>query len=113
MLGSALQGLEAGEGARELRAGALGFFASVLRRFPHAADYAPLWPRLLAAAEPLLPRLVAEVGSGSVLVSAWERPSPPQAMQTHCNGCFTISQQTASQPLQPLPLSCRCSISAM
>jgi hypothetical protein len=57
----AAQGQETGEGARELRAGALGFFASVLRRFPDAVDYAPLWPRLLAAAEPLLPRLVAEV----------------------------------------------------
>lgn len=49
------------EGARELRSGALGVIASVLWRFPQAADYAPLWPRLFAAAEPLLPRLVAEV----------------------------------------------------
>lgn len=63
----AFQGQEAGDGARELRAGALGFFASVLRRFPDAADYAPLWPRLLAAAEPLLPRLVAEVGSSAFI----------------------------------------------
>ena len=77
----AAQGQEAGEGARELRAGALGFCASVLRRFPDAADYAPLWPRLLAAAEPLLPRLVAEVGSSSLSGPGLESTMPLQTVQ--------------------------------
>lgn len=53
---------EASEGARELRSGALGVIASVLRRFPAAADYSALWPRFFVAAAPLMPRLVAEVG---------------------------------------------------
>lgn len=52
---------EAEEGGRELRSGALGVIASVLRRFPAATDVAPLWPRFFTAAEPLLPRLMAEV----------------------------------------------------
>lgn len=69
------------EGARELRAGALALLASVLRRFPRATDYAPLWPRLFLAAEPLLPRLVAEVGS-------WELPSCAESSEQQLVRCI-------------------------
>ena len=66
------------EGARELRAGALGLFAAVLRRFPEETDLAPLWPRFFAAAAPLLPRLVAEVGGvyGSEHTAPTDRRRP-------------------------------------
>ncbi|EFN57812.1 hypothetical protein CHLNCDRAFT_51116 [Chlorella variabilis] len=53
-------GAEAAEGAREVRGRSLRLVAAVLDRFPASCDYAFLWPRLLAAAQPLLPRLAAE-----------------------------------------------------
>lgn len=58
-----MQGLPAGgeEGDRELRSGTLKLLATIIRRFPAAVDFSPLWPRFLAAAAPLMPRLVAEV----------------------------------------------------
>ncbi|KAL4434124.1 hypothetical protein ABPG75_000565 [Micractinium tetrahymenae] len=51
---------EQAEGAKEVRAHSLRLVAAVLERFPAACDYGFLWPRLLAAVQPLLPRLAAE-----------------------------------------------------
>lgn len=48
------------EGAKEVRAHSLRLVAAILERFPAACDYGFLWPRLLAAVQPLLPRLAAE-----------------------------------------------------
>ncbi len=48
------------EGAKEVRAHSLRLVAAILERFPAACDYGFLWPRLLTAAQPLLPRLAAE-----------------------------------------------------
>jgi hypothetical protein len=48
------------EGAKEVRGRSLRLVAAVLERFPTSADYGYLWPRLLAAVQPLLPRLAAE-----------------------------------------------------
>lgn len=50
------------EGDRELRSGCLAVMAVVLRRFPGAVEWRPFWPRFFAAAAPLMPRLVVEVG---------------------------------------------------
>ncbi|PSC76593.1 small subunit processome component 20-like protein [Micractinium conductrix] len=51
---------ELAEGAKEVRARSLRLVAAVLERFPSSCDYGFLWPRLLAALGPLLPRLPAE-----------------------------------------------------
>lgn len=48
------------EGAKEVRSRSLRLAAAVLERFPTSCDYRFLWPRLLAATQPLLPRLAAE-----------------------------------------------------
>ncbi|KAL4860053.1 Small subunit processome component 20 [Chlorella vulgaris] len=48
------------EGAREVRGRSLRLVAAVLERFPTSCDLSFLWPRLLAATQPLLPRLAAE-----------------------------------------------------
>ena len=54
---------EAAEGTREVRSRCLRLLAGVLERFPVSAGCGFLWPRLLAAAEPLLPRLAAEAAA--------------------------------------------------
>lgn len=48
------------EGAKEVRGRSLRLAAAVLERFPTSCDYGFMWPRLLAATQPLLPRLAAE-----------------------------------------------------
>lgn len=60
LLGDGPTAAELVEGAKEIRSRSLRLVAAVLERFPTAADYRFLWPRLLAAAQPLLPRLAAE-----------------------------------------------------
>jgi hypothetical protein len=49
------------EGDRELRSGTLKLMATIIRRFPGAVDFSPLWSRFFTAVAPLMPRLVAEV----------------------------------------------------
>jgi len=56
-----------GDGGREVRAAALHLLAELWRRFPDGADWAPLWPRFLAAAEPLALRLPTEARGRPVL----------------------------------------------
>lgn len=46
--------------AKQVRGHSLRLIAAVLERFPASCDYRFLWPRLLAAAQPLLPRVAAE-----------------------------------------------------
>jgi len=60
-----------GDGGREVGAGARPPLAGLGRRFPDGADWAPLWPRFLAAAEPLALRLPTEARGRFVL-----RPNP-------------------------------------
>ena len=50
---------ELAEGAREVRGRSLRMVAAVLERFPTGCDLSFLWPRLLAAAQPLLPAVMA------------------------------------------------------
>lgn len=58
---------EAAAADREVRASALRLLAALWARFPGARAniglYAPLWPRMFAAAAPLLPRTVIESSS--------------------------------------------------
>ena len=90
---------EAAEGGREVRARCLRLLAGVLERFPAAADYNFLWPRLTAAAEPLLLRLAAE--------AAADRPPPLLALAValassqHLAG--VLADGCSSGPEQLLP----------
>ena len=49
------------DGGRNLRSSALRFWAAVLQRFPEGLDFNCFWPRFLAAVEPQMERMPAEV----------------------------------------------------
>lgn len=97
------------EGAKEVRSRSLRLAAAVLERFPTSCDYRFLWPRLLAAAQPLLPRLAAESAADkapplielAAALAASQHLVPVLASGTSAAIPAAAARQLAAQPPPP------------
>ncbi|PRW58885.1 small subunit processome component 20-like protein [Chlorella sorokiniana] len=97
------------EGAKEVRSRSLRLAAAVLDRFPTSCDYCFLWPRLLAATQPLLPRLAAESAADkapplielAAALAASQHLVPVLADGTSAAIPAAVARQLAAQPPPP------------